>query len=208
MGDSKSIHNIIFDLGGVLLNLDFSKTITQLNQLIGTEIYSRHHQYEFVDQFEMGLITAEKFRDEIRILAKANGYRRELRDESIDQAWNAMLLDLPAERMTWLKKIGQKKRVFLLSNTNEIHKSCFDKIAAKTLGSIEAFDSQFEGAYYSHLIQLRKPDTAVYKYVIDRHGLDAQHTLFIDDTAGHLVGAEMAGLQTFHLKSEISSLSF
>jgi putative hydrolase of the HAD superfamily len=208
VGSETAIHNIIFDLGGVLLNLDYSKTISHMTQIVGTKVFDRHHQYEFIDQFEMGLITPDEFRTEIRALAKAGGYTRDIQDDTIDQAWNAMILDLPMERLTWLKKVSEKKRIFLLSNTNAIHKACFDKVAEKTLGSMQAFDALFESAYYSHLIHLRKPNTEIFRYVIDRHGLDAKHTLFIDDTAGHLVGAEMAGLQTKLLTSDITQLSF
>ena len=208
MADNRSIHNIIFDLGGVFLNLDFSLTISALQKLIGIEIYARHHQFEFIDQFEMGLLSAAEFRSEIRMLASASGVKQALSDQDIDLAWNAMLKDLPLRRIEWLKGISSKKRVFLLSNTNEIHKLAFDQIAAKTIGSIKAFDEIFEGAYYSHLIGLRKPTPDIYKYIVDRHGLDAHHTLFIDDTHSNLIGAEAAGIMVKHLTEDVTSLVF
>jgi len=210
MAANHSVHNIIFDLGGVFLDLDFSLTVSALQKLIGMEVYSRNHQFEFIDQFEMGQISAGEFRAEIRILASASGLKEKkpLSDSDIDLAWNAMLKELPLRRIEWLKNISSKKRVFLLSNTNEIHKLAFDQIAAKALGSIQAFDEIFEGAYYSHLIGLRKPSPEVYKYIVDRHGLDPHHTLFVDDTHSNLIGAEAAGLMVKHLREDVTSLTF
>ena len=208
MGTKDAVHNIIFDLGGVFLDIDFSKTVQLMTSLVGVEIYNRNHQYEFIDQFEMGQISSEEFYLEVNALAKASGQKHDLNSMLIDQAWNAMLLGMPEVRMEWLRKVSAKKRVFLLSNTNAIHKLAFDYIATKTLGSIKVFDEQFEGAYYSHLIGLRKPNPDAFKYIIDRHGLDPHHTLFIDDTASNLIGAEAAGLKVFHLTAEITSLTF
>ena len=208
MGTSDAIHNIIFDLGGVFLDLDFSRTINLMNSLVGVEVYSRAHQYDFIDQFEMGQISTEEFYLEINALAKASGQKHDLSSSMIDNAWNAMLLGMPEVRLEWLRKVSSKKRVFLLSNTNAIHKKAFDEIAAKAIGSIKIFDELFEGAYYSHLIGFRKPNPDSFKYIIDRHGLDPHHTLFIDDTASNLIGAEAAGLKGLHLTSDVTSLTF
>jgi putative hydrolase of the HAD superfamily len=208
MGAKNSVHNVIFDLGGVFLDLDFTLTISALQKLLGVEVYSRNHQYEFIDQFEMGQISAEEFRSELKTLASASSGKSTLSDPEIDRAWNAMLGALPKERLDWLQELSAKKRVFLLSNTNEIHKSAFDQIAQNTIGSIKAFDDLFEGAYYSHLIGLRKPSPEVYKYIVDRHGLDPHHTLFVDDTYSNLIGAEVAGLMVKHLTDDVTKLTF
>jgi glucose-1-phosphatase len=105
---------------------------------------------------------------------------------------------LPLARIDLLKKISGKFRIFLLSNTNNIHLQCFTEIAEDTLGS-SSWDDLFEKAYYSHLIKMRKPDVAIYRYVLNENNLQAAETLFLDDNLSNLHGAASIGIQTFHV---------
>ncbi|MCS7018983.1 MAG: HAD family phosphatase [Cytophagales bacterium] len=192
----KAFPNIIFDLGGVLLNLDIARTIRAFSTLTGkdfTQWYSQNKQKAFFTDFETGKITPDEFRQILRQELQAP-----LSDAEIDHCWNAMLLDLPIERLQLLEQLKSQKRIFLLSNTNAIHKAAFEKII-QTQHGIASLSHFFEQDYYSHLLGMCKPHPEVFHYILETHGLEAKETLFIDDSIQHVEGAKKAGLQAIHL---------
>ncbi|MDR1055626.1 MAG: HAD family phosphatase [Prevotellaceae bacterium] len=192
-----AIKNIIFDLGGVILNVDYTYTIKAFQQ-IGIEnfedLYSHVRQSDLFDKLDKGAISSGEFRDEIRKLAPVVDYT----DEQIDKAWNSMLLDMPFERLNVLLALKSGYHTFLLSNTNEIHVPLFSGIVKNTIGKNDLSDF-FEKTYYSNEIGMRKPDTEIYEFVIKQHGLQAKETLFIDDSIQNIEGARQAGLHAYHL---------
>ncbi|OKH18072.1 HAD family hydrolase [[Limnothrix rosea] IAM M-220] len=196
--DLNNIDAIIFDLGGVIINIDYPQTILAFNALHNKEQdfpYSQDDQAELFDAFEKGQIPAWEFRDGLRHILNLD-----CSDEAIDRAWNAMLLDIPLSRIELLEALGQHKRLFLLSNTNSIHKLAFDEIFQSTCGDrYDHLDQLFEKAYYSHHIGDRKPNPSIFQKVIDEQKLDPAKTLFIEDTIRHIKGAQKTGLQTYHL---------
>jgi len=188
---------IIFDLGGVVLNLDYNRTVNAFKEL-GKEnfehLYAKSNQDKIFDQFETGAISAKEFR----------AYMKSFLDETvseneIDFAWNSMLLDLPKKRIDLLLKLKERYKIFLFSNTNEIHLDAFQKIIADTHGNSTLLENIFHQTYYSHLVGLRKPTAEAFQKVIDDHQLIPQQTLFIDDSIQHIEGAQNLGIQTFHL---------
>ena len=195
MLDNK-IKNIIFDLGGVIINLSVESTLKKIAELSGfpgdkvLEIY--HSSPEFL-AYEKGEITNDQFRESLRSLF---GVKSD--DPQIDLCWNAMLGDIPAERIELLKELKKKYRTFLLSNTNAIHLDCFTNIVKKAHG-LESLDPLFHKAYYSHLMGMRKPDAEIYEYVLKENGLKAEETIFLDDNLANLKGAASVGIQTFHV---------
>jgi FMN phosphatase YigB (HAD superfamily) len=192
-----NIDAIIFDLGGVIINIDYSLTVKGFNQLSGfaTEsLFTQHQQTQLFDEFEAGLISADDFRQGLRDLLKVK-----CEDADIDRCWNAMLLDIPTARIELLAKLGQHQRIFLLSNTNAIHKPAFDQIFAASFPHYPQLDVLFEQAYYSHQMRDRKPNPSIFQRVIDEQNLDPKRTLFIEDTIRHIEGAKQTGLQTYHL---------
>jgi putative hydrolase of the HAD superfamily len=191
-----SIKNIIFDFGGVILNIDYKLTENAFLKLGLTDfdkIYSQSTQKELFDVFEKGLISPEEFRKELR------KYIRSASDEQIDIAWNAMLLDLPAERVTLLDKLKKKHRIFLLSNTNEIHFTSFSSYMKEKF-SRDIFSDVFEKAYASHRVHMRKPDSEIFELVVQENSLRKEETLFIDDSIQHIEGAKKVGLNTVFLE--------
>jgi putative hydrolase of the HAD superfamily len=191
---------VIFDLGGVLLDINYQATEKALRGLLGPQsdrYYLQTKQSPLFDDLETGRIQPEQFYQGISDLA---GTR--LHAPAITEAWNAMLGRLPRERMDFVQKVAARRRIFLLSNTNVIHKAAFDAIIAEDLPG-QNFDAYFEAAYYSHLIGLRKPHPEVYRFVTDRHGLDPARTLFIDDNKDNVEGARQAGLLAFHLQGDL-----
>jgi putative hydrolase of the HAD superfamily len=191
--------NLIFDLGGVIINLDFARMTRLFDQLAGksfADIYAHHQQVRFFDDFETGRISPAEFRAQVRLVLGLGPTQAP--DEVIDHHWNAILLDIPAERVALLQKLGKQKRIFLLSNTNAIHKTAFDQILQEQ-HRLPSIDGLFEKAYYSHLVHDRKPSPTIFQRVLDENGLDPTQTLFIDDTARHIEGAKSVGLHTLHL---------
>ena len=189
------VKNIIFDLGGVLMDIDFTLTHKAFEQL-GVQnfaaLYNQHSADEFFSDFEKGKIPTADFFDHIRHICQCD-----FTDDEIRDAWNALLIGFPQERNEWLLRIRNKYRIYLFSNTNIIHYQSFVKTFADTAGI--DFNSCFIKAYYSHEMGLRKPDPASFMAIINEQQLDPAETLFIDDTVKNVDAARELGLQVVHL---------
>jgi epoxide hydrolase-like predicted phosphatase len=189
------IKNVIFDLGGVILNLDTELTYQAFAGISGInvkDVKSKAASLNFFNEYERGAITDGQFRERISEFLGIQAA-----DEVVDLAWNAMLLDLPASRLQLLNEVSKKFRTFLLSNTNGIHLTCFRKIEKNNLQPI---DTYFEAAYFSHLINMRKPDQEIFEYVLNQNQLKATETLFLDDNLANLQGASAIGIHTVHIQ--------
>jgi glucose-1-phosphatase len=198
----KNIKNIIFDLGGVILNLDFKRTENALREL-GIDNFSAYmsqvHISSFFEEYEIGKIDDATFIKSLQSLTQ-----KPLTEEQVVNAWNALLLDFPQERIELLQSLKEKYRLFLLSNTNLIHYRKYqEQIYLQTGGYLEDL---FEKTYYSHSVGLSKPDVAIFQLVIKENKLDPGETLFVDDTEGNLAGAKQAGLHVAHIKPGTSIL--
>jgi FMN phosphatase YigB (HAD superfamily) len=191
------IKNIIFDLGGVIINLSVEKTHQAFASLSGLpmeEIKSRVHHSAFFHQYEKGLISDSDFREQLR-----ESLNIKVGDTELDHAWNAMLLDIPIERIQLLEKLKPRFNLFLLSNTNNIHLQCFNS-QVKQLTGFSAIDVYFHQTYYSHLVKMSKPDVEIYEHVLLSNNLVARETIFLDDNKDNLEGANNAGIRTFHVQ--------
>ena len=195
MLELNGVKNIIFDLGGVILNIDYGQTANAFKK-IGVanfdEIYSQARQGQVFDKLETGELTPDEFREYMKEIVPS------LQLSDIDKSWNAMLLDLPASRIDLLKKLKKKYRLFLLSNTNEIHIKCFRKIIDSSYGE-NIFDAIFENQYYSSEIGMRKPNPECFQYVLEKNGMEPSETLFIDDSIQHVEGARKLKINAYHL---------
>jgi len=190
--------NIIFDLGNVILNIDFNKTINAFKNIGITDaenIYNIYKQHDFFDQFEKGLISPQDFRDNIKKISP-----NPLSDKMIDEAWGQMILDIPIERVNLLISLKNHYRLFLLSNTNQIHFDVYNADFVKKYG-IPCFSDLFEKAYYSFRCGLRKPDAELFKLVLSENDLTPAETLYIDDLTHHIKTADSLGIQTLLLQS-------
>ncbi|MEM6252392.1 MAG: HAD family phosphatase [Cyanobacteria bacterium P01_D01_bin.156] len=199
MDQLTDIDNFIFDLGGVIVNLDYGLTIQAFSELVGYDItrqYSQQSQADIFSQFEVGSISATEFRQGLMDLLKF-----EASDDAINHAWSALILDFLPERVALVRQLAQRKRIFLLSNINELHLATSDLKFTEAMGTGTLAD-QFERAYYSHLVGDRKPNTSIFQRVINENNLDPAKTLFLDDTAHNLVGAQQVGLQTLLVTQE------
>ncbi|MCF6240857.1 MAG: HAD family phosphatase [Bacteroidales bacterium] len=198
---------IIFDLGGVILNIDLEK-IKEGFELLGFEdlnesfkLFQHNHIFE---KFEKGEISPQIFRNEIR-----KACPRAFSDRKFDEIWNTILINFPEENIKLLETLKNKYRIFLLSNTNEIHYKYYTEMLNKHF-NIKKLDVLFEKAYYSHTSKMRKPNKEFYELVIKENDLIKEKTVFIDDFLENIEVAKEIGLQTIHLNgfklSEIFSI--
>jgi putative hydrolase of the HAD superfamily len=195
--DLTNIKNIIFDLGKVLLNLDFNASIAAFQKLgLKTDVLDNKQAYSdpVFYELEVGKVTPEEFCNRVRkVLNNQNAT-----DLQIEDAWFAMILDIPANRVKVVQELSKNYNVYLFSNTNKIH---IDRLhrAFKAEHGID-FPSLFVKDYYSHEIHERKPDLSSYKKVIDLSGINPEESIFIDDLEKNIIGAQQSGLKTFWLK--------
>lgn len=187
------IRNIIFDLGGVLLDLDFDKTVKAFTEMGFTpEMYQldQEHSHYFL-KFETGKIKPAGFKNGIRELLD----KKDLSDDILDNAWNAMILGFQLEKIELLKELAKAYRIFLLSNTNVQHEKIYSKML-KDVSGLEMKDL-FEKHYYSHEVGLAKPDPAIFQLVLNENNLKPEETLYIDDFQQHIDAAQKLGMQGF-----------
>jgi HAD superfamily hydrolase (TIGR01509 family) len=192
------VKQIIFDLGGVLINLDYNKTSLAFKDL-GIEnfddLFSQFKADELFTKLETGKVSEEHFYQVMSVVCRRGTTQDEIRD-----AWDAMLLDFREKSLEFLIPLAQKYPLYLLSNTNSIHHAAFNKTLFKQTGKT-ALDGYFIKSYYSHLIGKRKPSPEIYQFVLADAGIVASETLFIDDSINNVEAAIELGFKTHHLKS-------
>lgn len=192
----KPIRNIIFDLGGVLLPVDYAAVLAafaKLGPARGESFYSQHTQQPLFDRLEKGEISGGEF------LFALKKQFPEASETDLASAWNAILGQFPAGRLTLLGKIRKHYRIFLLSNTNEIHIRQF-LADMKTLPGPEDFADCFDGVYYSYETGFRKPEREIFELVLLENNLDASETLFLEDTEANVRAAVAVGIPTLWLR--------
>jgi putative hydrolase of the HAD superfamily len=192
------VSNIIFDLGGVIINLDIKQTETAFLNLVPTaereEKKDILYASEIFPEYERGNVDDETFVKEVSGIL-GNGVSK----QAVIDAWNAMLLDIPAERLNLVHNLkALDKRVFVLSNTNQIHLDAFNIILEQAHGWSD-LDEIFHKAYYSHRMGARKPEPLIFQQVLDEQNMSPSKTLFIDDNPQNVAAAGALGLQTLHI---------
>jgi putative hydrolase of the HAD superfamily len=193
------VKNIIFDLGGVIIDIDYNLAAAAFKKLGIVDFdnfYSKAKQSSLFDDFEKGLISNAEFRDTLRQFLPPV-----ISDQQIDDAWNAMLIGIPSHRVDFLKEVAKHYRIFLLSNTNRIHIEAFSQYNDEKFG-MGYFESIFEYCYFSSDIAMRKPDAEIFEFVLSENGLRKEETIFIDDSIQHIQGALNTGLHAELLKVE------
>ncbi len=188
------IKNIIFDLGNVLIPLEREAARAAFSQLLSedhkqTDVFSFKTLDAFID-YETGIISSGEFIENIRIF-----FRDEVSDEEITLAWNRIIGNFPPDHVEMLQRLGNHYRLFVLSNTNEIHAGKYEK----EVPGIEHLGDLFEKLYYSHIMGLRKPQPEIYERVLMENGLNPAETLFADDLAENIKSAAKLGIQTLHV---------
>ncbi len=195
-----SIKSLIFDLGGVIIDLSVDHTLQAFSDLSRTkkekieELFVSAPGFE---EYEKGLISDDDFRNFVRKV-----YGIQCSSDEIDACWNAMLLGLPVIKLALLKNLKQHYNVFLLSNTNGIHLDYINQVMLPALGQEEpSLDSYFHRSYYSHRMKKRKPNADIFEQVLEENSLIPHQTLFLDDNKCNIEGAHQLGIKTLHVTS-------
>jgi putative hydrolase of the HAD superfamily len=184
------IKNIVFDFGDVFINLNKEATFIELAKL-GVEDITKE-MMNVAKQYEIGVISTEKF---VHFFEKEFN----INSDELIKAWNAILLDFPLHRLQFLKDLAatKKYRLFLLSNTNELHISWIQNNWGMKL--YNEFKDCYEQFYLSHEIGFRKPNADIYEFVLQENGLKAEETFFIDDTEENTIAAEKLGIKVWNI---------
>lgn len=192
----KRVKNILFDLGGVIIDIDVNKTAQQMTFILGLKNQSNGDNvlnHEIFKQYETGMLNSDEF-----IQALKNMAQKDVHESKIMEAWNAMLLHIPERRVRLLENLMKKKRLFVLSNTNELHVNHFNKM----IPGYSNLSQLFEKIYYSNEIGYRKPTKEAFHIVIKENSIDPTETLFIDDTIENIKAASEMNFQTLLVKGD------
>lgn len=193
----KGIKNLLIDFGGVLIDLDRPRCIEnfkKLGLLDAEEMLDVYHQQGVFLEQEKGLITASEFRNAIRDKVGPMAT-----DRQIDAVWNSFLVGIPSFKLDLLLKLREKYVVYLLSNTNEIHwKWSLQNVFPYQTFNVENY---FEKIYLSYEMKLVKPDPAIFTAVLEDAGIEAEETLFIDDSELNCQTAQQMGFTTYTPKA-------
>jgi glucose-1-phosphatase len=200
------IKNIIFDLGGVIINLEPGKPAIEFAKSCGLSeqeiLNAIQNNIQLFLDYEIGKIDSVNFRKQV-----AGIINHDICDEDFDLAWNSILFDVPESRMSLLERLKGKYRLFLFSNTNDLHVKRLDEILSKSPVTSKLLGI-FEKVYYSHQISMRKPNIESFLHIIDENNLSPSETLFIDDTLENIEGAKKVGLQVLHVERNNPQLDF
>ena len=200
----KNIKNIVFDLGGVLVDLDFKNAINGLQQAGFANVKEQLQAFDqdgIFKKFELGEIDSDQFRTAIRENSTVT-----LTDEEVDTLWNSMLLEVPRKKLELILDLRSKYMVYLLSNTNAIHWDYVCKNAFNYRGF--RVNDYFEETFLSFEMHLAKPDKAIFEKVLHEANLLPEETLFIDDSEANCKAAEELGIHAhhYHIGEDLSKI--
>lgn len=196
---------VIFDFGNVIINIEFQRiyqTFAKFTSKPIAYIEKRITEDQIFRRYESGQFTDEEFREVIR---QTLGFP--LSDHEVDTAWNAILLDIPSDRIDLIHKIRQKYPVFLLSNTNNIHITASNNYLKKTHG-IKSLDILFDKLFLSYEMGMWKPDTEIYYEVLRSINLEPKEVVFFDDNLQNIESAKAIGMQTILVESTTSVVEY
>lgn len=186
--------NLIFDLGGVLFDINYQepgKRFLALGMQGLKDMFFNSDSNNPFHSYERGQISSEEFADHLLRFAP-----QQVRKEQIQEAWNSILTELPLQRIQMLGTLKQNHRLFLFSNINDWHLQAY---RTQLPVPYTEFESHFEAVYYSCEIGHRKPDPQGFQHILNQNNLQPEETVFIDDLKENAEGAARVGIQAWHL---------
>lgn len=190
--------HLLFDYGGVIINIDYQRTVEAVRRLSRTghgAEFTQASQAGLFDAFETGHLSPAEFRAGLR-----THYDLEATDAELDAAWHAMLLDVPAERLALLANLRhQGYQTALLSNTNALHIEEINRRLAAAYGLQHGIADCLDRVFYSQEVGLRKPGEAIFQHVLREMNWQPEDVLFIEDSPQHVATARRLGLRGLHL---------
>ena len=196
------ITTLIFDLGGVIINIDPSLTIKEFNLLakrnhdvlnsLDYKFFKSNKKLKFFFDFEKGLISENVFRNSLNNLIGIN-----LINNEFDRVWNKLILSVNYNIVDLITSLKSKFNIFVLSNTNSIHEKFFNNLFIKkyNLGLKDIFHK----VYYSHEIHFRKPEIEIYKLILDQNNFLGDEVIFFDDIDENLIASKKLNFNTFQV---------
>ncbi|OIQ28988.1 MAG: haloacid dehalogenase [Bacteroidetes bacterium MedPE-SWsnd-G2] len=187
------IKTLIFDFGDVFINLDKQGALDNALNLFNLKTFTPDLNATNI-AYETGQISTQEF-----VSFYADKFKN-LNEDEIINAWNYILKDFPEHRLEFLKSLKEngKYQLILLSNTNELH---IDWIK-EHISFYDEFKACFDIFYLSHEIELRKPNTDIFQFVLTENNLKAQECLFIDDLPENTETAQIMGFNIWNIKPE------
>ena len=189
-----AIHTLIFDLGGVIIDIDPAGCFKRFQQnaiSLDHSAWQQGLEYQLFKDYEMGLLSNSFFLDELRnIMSNSN-----ITDQELIDLWNTMLVDISLGKLQLLEKLRENYRLVLLSNTNYLHMNGFNAIL-KEKTQKDDFSYWFDEIYFSFQMGVRKPSLEIYKMVLEREQSNANDLYFLDDNAENILAANSLGIQT------------
>lgn len=196
MENITGIKNLIFDLGGVIIDLRRENAVDGLKVLgiaDADELLGLYRQEGPFLKLEIGEMTPAQFFDALREKCRPG-----TTDADIERAFNAFLTGLPEERLRMLRGLRERGfRVFALSNTNAVMYNSWIKDAFRAEGL--GIDDYFEGVIASFREGVCKPDEEIFRIALRRYGLDPEETLMLDDSAANCEAARRTGMRAMEV---------
>ena len=194
-----NLKNIIFDLGGVIVNIAPQRSLSAFSMLSGLteeELYKRVTSSEVIKHFEKGWLHVDAFRNALRQISE-----QDIPNKKLDAAWNQMIGDIPPARLTLLNNLGKQYQLFLLSNTNPIHLRKVQEVLYTTAG-IKALQHFFTKTYYSFQTGYVKPEIDAFKSILHDNHLLPEETLLVDDTIENIEAASSLKMNVLHVRTD------
>jgi FMN phosphatase YigB (HAD superfamily) len=203
MANPQNFKNILFDLGGVILDIDIQATLKHFYDLgFPAELLQFPHSMstDVFFRYQTGKLDTDQFRSAIR---KSAGV--DMSDQAFDEAWNAMLVRIPHERTVLLQRLSQRYSLYMLSNTSPLHVEVFEPMYLQTAGI--SMHEVFTKIYYSHEIGWHKPDHEAWEHVVRDAGIRPEETLFLDDDIHNIKASQELGFQAIHIHERTSLMN-
>jgi epoxide hydrolase-like predicted phosphatase len=190
----QNIQTLIFDLGGVIINLKTEQEWLEEDLLpnFQPEKLQSLQQQQYFQQFETGNVSVPDFTKQLKEIA----VNKNITEDEVVHHWNGILKDIPKHRVDVLKQLSKKYKLILLSNTNHIHMDFIRNYMVAEFGE-DILQENFHTCYYSQEIGLRKPHKEIYEFVLQQQGITASGSLFLDDKPENLSEPEKLGIHTF-----------
>jgi len=187
---------LVFDLGNVIIDLDYHRAFDLIRSQVPTSHYSKVDTFYLTDfhkAYERGAIDSAAFRDAVR-----SYFEQAWDDPKVDELWNSILGKIPTKRLELITKLKEDYQLAVLSNTNAIHiDAVYDML--KTDHRIDRFEPLFDRIFYSHEMGLSKPSAEIYEMMLAELGTTADRVIFFDDLEANVKGAASIGINAVHV---------
>jgi putative hydrolase of the HAD superfamily len=189
---ANSADALLFDLGRVVLDIDFSRALDCWAGHAGCEpahLVGRFSPGDAYKRHERGEISDAEYFAALRVSLGID-----VSDAQFLEGWNAIFAGEMPEIAALLARAARRLPLYAFSNTNRAHEVHFSKAFAEVLG-------HFRKMFLSSTIGLRKPDAAAYDHVVKEIGVPAERIVFFDDSADNIAGARARGMVAVHVTS-------